>query len=71
MKRALIILFMAVLLSMTTVCFIGDFAGADEIGVSGAFHFRDHRSSNNAIGGAGDRLTYGAGSVVPNGGGSL
>ena len=58
---------MAVLVSMTTICSIGDFAGAEQISVGGVFHFLDNRSANNAMGGAGDRLTYGAHHVVPNG----
>ena len=40
---------------------------AGPIAVTDAYSFRDNRSANNAFGGPGDRLTFGAQSVVPDG----
>jgi hypothetical protein len=40
---------------------------AEPIAVTDAFSFRDNRSENNVFGGPGDRLTFGAQSVVPDG----
>ena len=40
---------------------------AEPIAVTDAYSFRDNRSANNVFGGPGDRLTFGAQSVVPDG----
>lgn len=67
MKRALVFLFAAILLSGVAIFFISNLAGADLITVDGPYSFRDNRSTNSARIGSGDVITYGANSVVPNG----
>ena len=69
MKKALIFLFAAVLVSGAAVFSIANLAGAVDIDVQKPFHFRDNRSANTAIWGFGDNLTYGVHYVVPNGDG--
>ena len=67
MKRILFFLCAAVFFSGAAVFSIANFVNADPIAVEKPFHFRDNRSANTALQGSGERLTYGAHDVIPNG----
>jgi hypothetical protein len=67
MKRALVFLSVAFLISGTVAFSIADLVSAEPITVLKPFHFRDNRSANNVFVGQGEKLSYGAQYVVPNG----
>ena len=67
MKKVLVCLSVAFLVSAAVLFSIADLVGADPITVTKPFHFRDNRSANTALTGQGEMLTYGAHYVVPNG----
>jgi hypothetical protein len=67
MKRLIVCLSVAFLISAIVVFSIADLVGAEPITVLKPFHFRDNRSANTALTGQGDMFTYGAHYVVPNG----
>jgi len=67
MKKRKLFIVVATVLSALGAFLLTDFADADQITVTGPFHFRDNRSANSVGISAGDRLQFGAESVNPTG----
>jgi hypothetical protein len=67
MKKRILVFVFSIVLSGLWVFLLPSFGSADPIAVDRAFHFRDNRSANTALYSSGERLTYGAHWVVPNG----
>ena len=67
MRRRIFFLLVVSIFYGAALVWVTSNVAAEPIAVTDPYSFRDNRSANNAFGGPGDRLSFGAQSVVPDG----